>query len=281
MTGLIDLADLRRKLSARTAAVYVENPSYLGFIERQGAEISELAHEPGAESVVGVDAISLGVLAPPAPYGADIVGGEIQPLGVHMPDGGGVVGFIATRHEERFLAEHPSMLIGITSTVASESAFFYSLWERTSYMIKEADMSAAGTSDGCDHRGVGRRTSPARRALWGIIAGVYLALIGPQGLHEIGETIMQRSEYATKRMSAIDGVKRAFGSIGFKEFVANFEEPGLSVEEINKALLAQGIFGGKDISREFPELGQSALYCVTEVHRKEDIDALARRSRRC
>jgi glycine dehydrogenase subunit 1 len=47
------------------------------------------------------------------------------------------------------------------------------------------------------------------------------------------------------------------------------------VAEINKALLERGIFGGKDLSQEFPELGQSALYCVTEIHTQADIDRLA------
>src|SRR5439155_21767746 len=79
-TGLVDLEDLKEKISERTAAVYFENPSYLGLIESEGKEISDIAHDRGAESVVGVDPISLGVLASPGSYGADIVCGELQPL---------------------------------------------------------------------------------------------------------------------------------------------------------------------------------------------------------
>jgi len=93
-TGLLDLEDLKSQISARTAAVYIENPSYLGFIESQGAKISEIAHANGAESIVGVDPISLGVLAPPVDYGANIVVGTTQPLGIHMNCGGGCSGFI-------------------------------------------------------------------------------------------------------------------------------------------------------------------------------------------
>ena len=61
----------------------------------------------------------------------------------------------------------------------------------------------------------------------------------------------------------------------FKEFVLNFDETGKSVKEINNGLLDRNIFGGKDLSSEFPKLGESALYCVTEVHSKEDIEFLA------
>jgi glycine dehydrogenase subunit 1 len=61
----------------------------------------------------------------------------------------------------------------------------------------------------------------------------------------------------------------------FKEFVVNFDGTGKSVELINKGLLPYRIFGGRDISKEFPVFGQSALYCVTEMQTKEDIDKLA------
>src|SRR4051794_13769423 len=71
-TGRLDLADLESKLSARTAAVYLETPSYLGVVESDGPRIAELARAAGAETVVGVDPISLGVLSPPGAWGADI-----------------------------------------------------------------------------------------------------------------------------------------------------------------------------------------------------------------
>ncbi|MGZ6207820.1 MAG: aminomethyl-transferring glycine dehydrogenase subunit GcvPA, partial [Syntrophales bacterium] len=96
-TGLVDFEDLRKKISSKTAAVYFENPSYLGLIESQGEEISEITHDNGAVSIVGVDPISLGVMTPPAEYGADLVVGTAQPLGIHMNCGGGVIGFIASR----------------------------------------------------------------------------------------------------------------------------------------------------------------------------------------
>ena len=100
--------------------------------------------------------------------------------------------------------------------------------------------------------------------------------MGPKGLAEVDEIIMANAQYAAKVLSEIPGVKaNPFGSVFFKEFVVDFSETGKTVEEINRALLAHNIFGGKDLSAEFSSLGQAALYCVTEVHTKEDIDALA------
>ena len=258
-TGQMSLNALRAKISPKTAAVLFENPSYLGFIETRGDEISKLAHEHGAECIVGADPISLGVLAPPAHYGADIVYGDIQPLGMHMQFGGGHAGLIATRDEERYVMQYPSRLFGIAPTaVEGEYGFGDVAYERTSFAVREEGKEWVGTAD----------------ALWGITAGVYLALMGPQGMAEIGQGIMQRSRYAAMQIGKIKGIQcPLFQSVHFKEFVASFA-PRRPVAEINEALLARGILGGKDLTHEFPQLGNSALYCVTEVHTQQDIDQL-------
>jgi glycine dehydrogenase subunit 1 len=260
-TGKMDLEDLKKHISENTAAVYFENPSYLGFIEDQGAEISKIAHEAGAVSVVGVDPSSLGVIAPPTAYGADIICGDLQPLGMHMNYGGGQSGFISTRDEEKFVMEFPSRLFGVAPTIKEgEYGFGDVAYERTSFgNLREKGKEYVGT----------------QTALLGITAGVYLSLMGPNGMFELGQNIIQKSLYAIEELSKIKGVKGSrFNNIGFKEFVVDFNDTGKTVEEINKKLLSKGIFGGKDLSKEFPGLGQSALYCVTEVHLKEDIDTL-------
>jgi glycine dehydrogenase subunit 1 len=260
-TGQLDLEALRDAISSGTAAVYFENPSYLGFVETQGDEIARIAHEHGALCVVAADPISLGVLAPPADYGADIVCGDIQPLGIRMQFGGGHGGFIATRDEEQYVMEYPSRLFGIAPTrVPGEYGFGDVAYERTSFAVREKGKEWVGTA----------------AALWGITAGVYLALMGPQGMAELGQGIMARARYAMMRLGEIEGVRApAFRSPHFQEFVVNLDGAGRTVAEVNKALLAREMFGGKDLSREFPELGQSALYCVSEVHTKADIDRLA------
>jgi len=259
-TGQQDLNSLEVEISLKTAAVYFENPSYLGFVEAHGDEISKITHDHGAMCIVGVDPISLGILTPPIEYGADIVCGDLQPLGMHMQFGGGHAGFIATRDEEKYVMEYPSRLFGIAPTsVEGEYGFGDVAYERTSFALREEGKEFVGTAT----------------ALWGITAGVYLALMGPQGMQEIGEGIMQRSRYVMLQLSKIKGVKcPVFQSTHFKEFVANFDGTGKTVPEINEALLKHKIFGGKDLTKEFPELGNSALYCVTEVHTKDDVDKL-------
>ncbi len=246
-SGRVDIEDLKSKITEEVACVYFENPNYLGVIEAEANEISGIAHDFGAESVVGVDAISLGVLSPPASYGVDIACGEAQPLGIKMFAGGGGCGFLATRDEEKYVAEFPMRLVSLATTaVEGEYGFGQALYERTSYMARENAKDWVGTTT----------------ALWGITAAVYMSLLGPQGMKELGETIIQKSNYTASILEELKGVEVPFKGF-FKEFPVKFSKP---VEEINKALLDHKIFGGKDLSRDYPELGDSALYCVTEMH---------------
>ena len=262
-SGLLDLDQLESVLKKENdiAGIYFENPNYFGIIETRGEKISSLIHTKGGLSLVGVDPISLGILKPPVQYGADIVCGDIQPLGMHLNYGGGQGGFIATRDEEKFVMEFPSRLFGITKTkVEGEYGFGDVAYERTSFDKREGGKEFVGTHS----------------ALWGITAGVYLALMGPQGMKDLGQTIIQKSLYAQKTLSKIPGLKiPKFQSSHFKEFIVDFNQTGKTVKEINKALLDNNIFGGKDLSQDFPELGQCALYCITEIHTKDNIDRLA------
>jgi len=258
-TGLLDLEDLKNKISNDTAAVYIENPSYLGFIEEQVKAISEITHDNGALLIVGVDPISLGVLEAPGNYGADIVIGEGQPLGNPMNYGGPLLGIMACKGDMRLIRQMPGRIIGLTVDAEGRKAFCMALQTREQHIRREKASSNICTNE----------------ALCAVAAAVYLALLGPKGLRELCENIMAKTHYAMKKLSRINGVKAPlFSSVHFKEFVANFNNAKLSVEEIHKRILELGVHGGKIIKHEFPELGESVLYCVTEVHSKKDIDKL-------
>jgi glycine dehydrogenase subunit 1 len=261
VTGLLDVRAVREALTSETACVYFEMPGFLGVVETQAEQIAALAREAGALTVVGVDPISLGVLAAPPRYGADIVCGELQPLGIHMHYGGGLAGFVASNDTEQFVSEYPMFLIGLGPTVADgEYGFGEVVWDRTSYV----------------QRGDSREYTGTTQNLWAIAAGAYLALVGPQGLAELGTGIVQRARYAAGRLDALPGVRApALSAPFFKEFVVDFSESGRTVAELNRGLRERGIFGGLDLSAQYPELGQSALVCVTEVHTKADIDRFA------
>jgi glycine dehydrogenase subunit 1 len=102
-----------------------------------------------------------------------------------------------------------------------------------------------------------------------------MSALGPEGFRELGEAIIQRSNYCARLLARVPGVRVRHAQGFFKEFVVNFDATGKSVAQINASLLERGIFGGLDLSRSFPDLGQSSLYCVTEVHSVDDLHRLA------
>jgi len=260
-TGQLDIEDLKAKISRETAAVYIENPAYLGFIETRVKEIAEETHDHGSIFIVGVDPASLGVLKPPGEYDADIVVGEGQPLGIPMNYGGPLLGIFACRDDMQMIRQMPGRIVGMTTTLdGKRRGFCNALQTREQHIRREK-----ATSNICSNE-----------ALCGVAAAVYLALLGPKGLKELGETIISKTQYAMRLLAKIKGVKApVFESPHFKEFTVNFDDTGKTVKEVHEKLLRRRVHGGKEVTEEFPELGETALYCVTEVHSKDDVDLLA------
>lgn len=158
-----------------------------------------------------------------------------------MNYGGGQSGFIATRDEIEYISEFPSRLFGITPTSKDgEYGFGDVFYDRTSFAKRENGKESVGT----------------QTSMCAITAGVYLALMGAEGMADLGQTIMQRSQYAMKKLNEIEQITPSyFNNVSFKEFVVDFNETGKTVAEINQYLLSKGIYGGIDLSEEFPELG--------------------------
>ncbi len=258
-TGAILDSDLQQKVGLKTAGVYVENPSYLGFFEAGAKRIGEIAHQKGALFVVGADPISLGLFASPGELGADVAIGEGQPLGNHMNYGGPLLGLFACK-DERLLRQMPGRLIGETMTQdGSSKAFTMALQTREQHIRRER-----ATSNICTNE-----------ALCALAAAVYLSLLGPSGLERLGKIILDNSHYAMQQLKELEGLKvPLFEAQHFKEFVVSFEGTALAVSKVNEELARRGIQGGVCLHSQFPELGQSALYCVTECHTRENIDRL-------
>ncbi|MEM4312390.1 MAG: aminomethyl-transferring glycine dehydrogenase subunit GcvPA [Nitrososphaerales archaeon] len=257
--GQADLRDIEAKLGEEdVTCLYMEQPSYFGYLEQNLDEISERVHKKGALLIMGIDPISLGIFREPSSYQADIVVGEGQALGLSMNYGGPLLGILAARGE-LLLRQMPGRIVGMTTTQDGRFlAFCNVLQTREQHIRRER-----ATSNICTNE-----------ALMAIASAVFLSLLGPQGLKDLAECILAKTSYAIKRLSEIKGIKvPSFNAIHFKEFLINYQKK--DCYEIHKELLKRGIHGGKIVREEFPELGNSALYCVTEVIKKEHIDTLA------
>jgi len=185
--------------------------------------------------------------------------GEGQPLGLRQYFGGALLGFVACRDDPDLLSATGARLITMTDTIKKgERGFTFALPERVMFAKREESATFTGTT----------------AVLWAITAAVYLSLLGPAGVGELSRTIMEKSHYAAKILGEVPGIEApVLDSPFFQEFVVSFGTK--SVKDVQSALLRSGIQGGKDITYDFPQYGNSALYCVTEVHTAADIDRLA------
>ena len=258
--GQINLEDIKEKVSSKTAAIYIENPSYLGFIIHHLKDLSEIAHECGSLFIVGVDPISLGILKPPGKYGADIVIGEGQPLGNYMNYGGPLLGLFACRNNPRLIRQLPGRIVGMTTTHdGAERGYCMVLQTREQHIRREK-----ATSNICTNH-----------ALCAVRAAIYMALLGREGFRKLGEYLLAITQYAKKRLSMIEGLEIPFlDNCHFKDFTVNFDGVKKRGVKINDQLLKHRIMGGKVLGKDFLELGNTFLYSITEMHTRTDVDAL-------
>ncbi len=258
-SGVVNPSGLRSKMASDVAGVYLENPNYFGIFEEGVADLSATVHERGGLVVVGVDPLSLSLVKPPGDYGADVVVGEGQPLGIPMNYGGPHLGIFAVR-DLSLARSMPGRLIGMTTEKDSEQkAFSMVLQTREQHIRREG-----ATSNICTNQ-----------SLMAVAASCYLAMLGKTGFRRLGEVILSNSHYAAKRLSNVEGVlasplfKRPF----FKEFVVGYESG--SAVRVYKKLASKGVLGGYPIDGSFKLDHEAGLYCVTDVHTRDDIDRLA------
>lgn len=243
---------LEKTVSESTAAVIIQSPNFFGNIEELKA-IAEMAHAKGSLLVASVDPISLGILESPGRSGADIVAGEGQGMGLPISFGGPYLGFFAAT--EKLMRKMPGRIIGQTSDGQGRRGFVLTLQAREQHIRREK-----ATSNICSNE-----------ALCALSAAVYLAAVGKKGYIETAGQCLQKAHYAHRKLLAIKGVDAAFNAPFFKEFVVRLSKP---VSQVNSALLAEGIIGGLDLGKYYPELSNCMLLCVTEKRTKNEIDRL-------
>jgi glycine dehydrogenase subunit 1 len=245
--GISDIDNLKNSISAKTAAVVVQQPNFLGYLEDAG-EIANIAHNAGAMFIVSIDPISLGILTPPCEYGADIVTGEGQPLGIPLNLGGPYLGIFAVKQE--LLRKIPGRLSGITVDKDGKRGFVLTLQTREQQIRREK-----ATSNICTNQG-----------LMMLTATVYMSIMGKQGLVEVADLCLQKSHYLTESISKLQNYSLKYNKPFFKEFVVKTPVPA---KQIVDKMLKEKIFAGIDLS-QYGEEG--LLIAVTEKRTKAEMD---------
>jgi glycine dehydrogenase subunit 1 len=251
--GVTDLDALVAALGDETAAVFVQNPNFLGAIEDLET-LASAAHDAGALCVASVDAITLGILRAPGDCGVDVAVGEGQPLGNRLDFGGPSFGFFAATEEH--LRRMPGRIAGETSDADGRRGFVLALQTREQHIRREK-----ATHNIC--------TSQALNALAGTI---YLAWLGRRGIVELGELLVRRTAYARDALAAVDGVELLHDAPVAREFAVRIQAP---VAAVLDACSEEGIAAGYPLGRDYPEYENALLVALTERRSKADIDRLA------
>ncbi|MEA2070100.1 MAG: aminomethyl-transferring glycine dehydrogenase subunit GcvPA [Asgard group archaeon] len=255
-TGEIDTADLKEKITEDIAAFYFETPNCFGIIEKQAEQICDIIHEKGAKAIVGVDPVSLALLKPPGDFGADIAVGEAQALGLPVNYGGPHVGFFSINYDRNTIRQMPGRLVGLTKTEEGDKkAFVLTLATREQHIRRER-----ATSNICTNQ-----------SLLAFGAGVYLSLLGYEGLKGTAEYCTTAAHYVANKIDALANFDAPFFSGAFyNEFV--FRVKNSSIENVLQKLQEINVIGGYSIKHYYPDFGEAALCCVTEMNTKEEID---------
>ncbi|MGF7060290.1 aminomethyl-transferring glycine dehydrogenase subunit GcvPA [Brassicibacter mesophilus] len=252
--GVTDIEKLKSMVDKTTAGVVVASPNFFGIIE-DVTEVEKITHENKANFIMYTDPISLGILKTPGELGADIVVGEGQSLGNKLNFGGPYLGFLATT--SKLVRKLPGRIVGQTEDVDGKRAFVLTLQAREQHIRR-----FKATSNICSNQGLNM-----------VMAAIYMTTMGKNGLREVAMQSTQKAHYAYNELIKSGKYKPLFNKPFFKEFAVTSD---IEANKVNSELLANGILGGYELSKDYSGLNNGLLFCVTEKRTKEEIDKLAR-----
>ncbi|HMS56630.1 MAG TPA: aminomethyl-transferring glycine dehydrogenase subunit GcvPA, partial [Fimbriimonadaceae bacterium] len=235
-----------------TACVIVQYPNFFGIIEDLKAA-REAADRAGALLIVVADPTACALLVPPGEFGADIVVGEGQPLGIAMGYGGPLLGLFACKQEH--VRRIPGRIVGRTTDGKDRIGYTMTLRTREQDIRREK-----ATSNICTNE-----------ALMALASTVYMEALGKNGMQSVAESTVRNTQYAIKQLVGA-GARLKFTGKVFGEFVLDL---GQSAVEVRDSLLKENILAGLPLGDLYPGMENCLLVAVTETRTKEQIDHFA------
>lgn len=249
LSGRINLEDLKSKIDKETNSLIISYTNFFGIIE-DIKTIKEILPENIMLTVV-VNPISLGLLESPGKLGADIVVGEAQCLGNYPNLGGPGLGIFASN--KKYIRNMPGRIIGETVDEDGNQAFAMILQTREQHIRR-----GKATSNICSNH-----------AFNALVASIYMSLIGKNGFREIAKQNFHKSHYLANKLLKTEIFEPVFNGPFFNEFVLKTNK---SIDKMNNKLIEEKYFGPLNLERFYPDKKGMALFCATEMNRKEDID---------
>ena len=248
--GVTSLEILRSALDDETAAFFVAQPNYFGCLEPV-EEMGEILRAFPALFGAMVYPHALGLLKPPGAWGADVVVGDLQSLGMDLSFGGPYAGFIATREE--YIRQLPGRLAGCTQDRDGKVGYVLTLQAREQQIRR-----AKATSNICTNQ-----------ALCALAVTVYLALMGPKGMRRAAELSLRRAHELQERLCQLPGVRRVYDRPFFNEFLLELPMPP---SRWLAAAREHGLLAGIEVPGGAGKGRDALLICATEKNTREEID---------
>ena len=254
--GDTSAAQLGQYQGQEITALVIAQPNFFGVLEDVDA-LTDWAHANGAMVVAVVNPLSLALLKPPGEWGAtgaDIVCGDGQPMGAPLSSGGPYFGFLTAK--QQFVRQMPGRIVGRTVDVDGKPGFTLTLQAREQHIRR-----SKATSNICTNQG-----------LLVTAATIHMSILGAAGLERVGAHCIANTAALVGKLKAIAGVEPVFAGDRFHEAVIRLPQP---VAPVLEKLAKQGILGGFDLGRYYPELGNALLVCATETKNEADLDRYA------
>ncbi len=259
-SGVTSLEELEAELNEDCSSVIIQYPNFFGSIEDLKA-IRKLIDRkaPTALMIVAIaEASSLGLLTPPGRFGADIVAGEGQSLGIPLSFGGPGVGLFSCK--SKYLRKMPGRLAGETVDKDGKRGFVFTISTREQHIRRES-----ATSNICSNH-----------SLMAVATAIYLSLMGKNGFKEISLTNFYNTQYAIKMLSQFSQLKVKYGKKVFNEFVIEFDN-SIDAQEVYSELLKRNIVFGLPLKKYFSSAKNSILINFTEKTSQKEIDELVKK----
>ena len=246
--GITDRTALERELAeGGVAGVIVQQPNYYGIVE-DFSGMAEAIHAQKGLFIVNANPSDLGILRTPGEWGADIAVGEGQSLGIPMTFGGPGVGYMACT--EKLMRKMPGRIVGQTLDSRGQRAFVLTLQAREQHIRRQK-----ATSNICSNQ-----------SLMALYVTIYLALMGPKGLREVGEVSYALAHTLAQRITATGHFRLSFPSQPFfNEFCVDFDG---NVDALRSYCASRGYLAGVKVGEN------RLLLCATEQRMPNEIDRL-------
>lgn len=222
------------------ACVLIQSPNFYGKIEE--INLSDKLEEAKTLLVACVDPSSLAILKSPCEYGADIVVGDIQPLGLPMSFGGPHCGFMACK--EKFMRQLPGRIAGRTLDADGNQAFTLTIQTREQHIKREK-----ATSNICSNQ-----------ALMALCATLYLSLLGEKGFKQACSLSAQNAHKLSKMLES-KGIKTLYKDF-YNEFVIEVD----NADKFLAKLKENNIIGGLKLEEN------QVLVATTEMNSEEELE---------